>query len=627
MPSRLLLACFVRRFVVRMRCNRRSALVPAYIHIAYVSNNMVSRAEKQEKMRKASTRGPQATPKVGRPPIAGEKDRDEAAQRSAGKVAAAVAALEEGDLAARVDELVGEPKTRKEEIQQLPTFAEITGLSSEEECKTVLVVPKRSVAAAQECYWDEAATKVEVAACVRRISTRIDELLVEAGDSLSLVEVSPGGRPEVEAQRAGHLKNAANGITKIRVQAEYYEYLRGILEEEFLVLPDDQSKLEEEVFASAEFYPAAVIEQIAAQNSGLQAWARYDRASGTYAYQFAYSSESQRHRAERRGHLVQLGSYDRLMSSRVAKRIQWEEITAYGFTGVGSATDFGKKPIAGAMALSSDLLQMSPAKGIKSGVGAVITIRFPYSTANYHQVLNLLAQAHFKLPIGEHVLEVTLAANPVELAKLLRFKLLAEEVDEVEEKESPRALDLRITEGATAGELIAACAWDMRRAAGREAAAIALARLRRREAAMAEEAREMPSYASQTLDECAAMHALIYSHDEPVASSGDLTYPLQSHENADYQEGGACCCLGSMVYGGAHDIILVLPGAGTGDAPTRSWTAESWLRELVGCDVWAESHGEAEMGASMGYSWARWRPAMHLLGWGFDARGCGGRRK
>ena len=104
---------------------------------------------------------------------------------------------------------------------------------------------------------------------MRRISTRIDELLVEAGDSLSLVEISPGGRPEVEAQRAGHLKNAANGITKIRVQAEYYEYLRGILEEEFLVLPDDQSKLEEEVFASAEFYPAAVIEQIAAQNNGL----------------------------------------------------------------------------------------------------------------------------------------------------------------------------------------------------------------------------------------------------------------------------------------------------------------------------------------------------------------------
>ena len=44
----------------------------------------------------------------------------------------------------------------------------------------------RSLDAVKDCYWDESATKVQVAACVRRISKRVDELVTEAGDDLSL---------------------------------------------------------------------------------------------------------------------------------------------------------------------------------------------------------------------------------------------------------------------------------------------------------------------------------------------------------------------------------------------------------------------------------------------------------
>ena len=590
---------------------------------------MVSQSKKLTKVHVSTVPGPQPTPKVGRQPPIRVVARDEVVQRSGANLTASNAAPVVEEQVASVEALHGDAPTRQEEIKQLPTFGEVTGLSTEEECKTLLVVPMRSLDAVKDCYWDESATKVQVAACVRRISKRVDELVTEAGDDLSLEEISPDGRPEVEAQRAGHFKNAANGITKIRVQAEFYEYLQNILEEEFIVVPDDQSTLEEEVYAGAEFYPAAVIEQIAVQNAGMKAWARYDRSSGTYAYQFSYTSEAQRRLADRRGYLVQLGSYEKLVPSRVAKRIQMEEITAYGFTGVGSAIDFGRTPIAGAMALSSDLVRMMPARGVKAGMGAVVTIRFPYSTANYHKVLNLLAQAHFKLPIGEHVLEITLATNPVELAKLLRLNLLAEEVDEVEEKEAPRALDLRIAEGAVAGELVAACLWDLRREVGREAAALARAWRMRAEGWPEAHTHEMHNCAMQTLGECVTARDSCLDDAMQMEVSGELTDPSQINGDASCGAG----IIGSRDWHGilsatwARIVARVAARRYLVEAGASAGAAWGLLREWLGC-VGEAAGSVARRGcAARSQGWTRWRPQEHLLGWGFDARGCSGRRK
>ena len=77
--------------------------------------------------------GPQPTPKIGRQPAVRVVARDEVAQRSSEDHTAPDAALEEEEQVASVETLHGDSPTRQEEIKQLPTFGEVTGLSAEEE--------------------------------------------------------------------------------------------------------------------------------------------------------------------------------------------------------------------------------------------------------------------------------------------------------------------------------------------------------------------------------------------------------------------------------------------------------------------------------------------------------------
>ena len=259
----------------------------------------------------------------------------------------------------------------------------------------------------------------------------------------------------------------------------------------------------------------------------------------------------------------------------------------------------------------------------------MVTIRFPYSTANYHKVLNLLAQAHFKLPIGEHVLEITLAANPVELAKLLRLNLLAEEVDEVEEKEAPKALDLRIAEGAVAGELVAAWVWDLKREVGREATALALARMKRSEGWPKARTHETRNCVMRISDKCATMHASCYDGATQLEATGDVTDRSQISGDVDHGAGGLGSLgdLGLLSSAWARIVAMGSPERGVSDVGASLWAARRVLHAWLGCEGEAAGSMERMVCATQGHGWTRWRPSEHLLGWGFDARGCSGRRK
>ena len=71
---------------------------------------------------------------------------------------------------------------------------------------------------------------------------------------MSLAKMSPGGKVEFKAQRAGHQKNLHNGVYNLRVEDKWIPTLIKIIEPHCAVAPQDKDDLELEVHAGPEFY-------------------------------------------------------------------------------------------------------------------------------------------------------------------------------------------------------------------------------------------------------------------------------------------------------------------------------------------------------------------------------------
>ena len=138
--------------------------------------------------------------------------------------------------------------------------------------------------------------------------------------------------------------------------------------------------------------------------------------------------------------------------------MQWEEIAVHGMSGTKSAKEFLLPKVAESVGTSDDLCDMRLASGIRRGVGWVGLIRFPFSREQYKHVMKLLATQRFKIhiPLDEeeskfHTVEITLAMNTVELAKVLAWDILQPESASLGnggDDDKVEALELRIQEGA-----------------------------------------------------------------------------------------------------------------------------------------------------------------------------------
>ena len=174
-------------------------------------------------------------------------------------------------------------------------------------------------------------------------------------------------------------------------------------------------------------YPGAVIEQIAIQNKGLSASFRRDFSVGKNVFVYSVAADLQQQvDITNRGYLVQLGNLGQFQMLPIERRITFETIYAYGFSGVGSAQDTGKQPFADALACPSDMVRITGVNEIRAGAGTVIAIKYPYSRANYEAAAKVLDQGYFKLrhpTVQSFVMEITVAISPIELQKMLNVKL------------------------------------------------------------------------------------------------------------------------------------------------------------------------------------------------------------
>jgi hypothetical protein len=313
------------------------------------------------------------------------------------------------------------------------------------------------------------------------------------------------------------------------------------------------------------------------------------------AYRFVYSSHAQEAAVDKRGYLVRLGKGAALgtfIPQPIQQRVQWETIYVHGATGQGSARDFVLPCVTRALAVSKDLAKLQEAQGVKRGRGYFAAISFPYSKSKYLQVMKLLETKHFKLPIGEGVLEITLAATMVEMGKILNMDLIKEEeVKEEEEEEASKPLELRFEEGAqgrVAGELVEAALWDRHREASASAAREGRRRL---EAAL-------------------------------MRNRGDT--------NA-HNEMPSCGC-STAENGSEFSLVQSWSRQRLGEPAAAPTFSEAWPNErraVIGAARRTAWGAAAEWRGSAMRSDSRcWRQRLleHLLGWGYDARGCGGGR-
>ena len=517
-----------------------------------------------------------------------------ATESAAGGAAAAAAA----NAAATAVTDGGDAMSRKEQVAAMPRMGAVTKLAPVTKCTSILLVPLRSGAAAA-AYFDEGATPTVIAERVREFAKCIGTV-VEADIGMDLGSISDGGRVDLQAQRDAAQRNQARGIFKLRVEEAYAPAVRAAVRPIAIVLPDDVSDATHEVVADSKIYPGAMVEQIWIQN-GIAAVPMWNRAEQATSYLFKFGSAAAEALVESKEYLVKLGkngTHGTFVPRPIRKRITWETIFAYGITGQGSGRDFLLPEVADAIGVSTDMVRLTSAQGVKRGVGFVAAITFPYDKGRYAKVMELLDIAHFRLPIGASSLAITLAASPVELANTLAINLVQEEEEEEEEEEKPKPLELRFEEGAHAGPLIPAARWEAWREAGRQAALASVARAK---------AAANAGHGERGMHSCAARNTMLSCATRGTmhsCASQTLNTPLVQFSLAQ-----------------STSREEAAPRRHLGD---RERSVGEGGGSATGC--LAAGRGTPGAGAGSHERHWRWRPQNHLLAWGYDARGCGGGR-
>jgi hypothetical protein len=479
---------------------------------------------------------------------------------------------------------------RRDERAALPRMAEATLAQAVANCQTLVLVPLRG-GTAEDCYFNEATSRAEIDKAVRGIVAHIDAAIRAVDANSSLAAISPDGKVEVKTQRANSYKNRCKGTFAVRVLAQHADMLGLLLstgspQALAIVSPMDTSALSHEVVVEgSEFYPGAVMEQIYQQNTGLRSAVVYDAGLRANVYKFTPNAE-QLAAIEMRGHAVKLGDYGTFQLREVEQRITWEQVAFYGCTGLGSARDFMLPEVAGALGLSTDMVRVRQADGIRRGAGFVGMFSFPYSQQHYSRLLQLLDIANFKILIGRHALSITVAATPVELGELVGMRLTekaAEEEAEIEEV--PPALDLRI--GAQHGiKLVPARVWLLAKAAAREAAAIGQSRM-----------------------------AIGGTRVDVVSVAPHASTPC-----------GKCATAGPNAQLRLYKCASVLDASAQAEARSGTRASHETEPDPHAWGSWNVEHRRARMGTGrrvVGRCEWEVRAMNHLLGWGFDARACG----
>ena len=341
--------------------------------------------------------------------------------------------------------------TRAEQIAALPEFGKVTGLKAVESGITLHITPLRSGGLAPG-YFDESTSVSTILGKTKDVRTIIDAAITAHAKDWDLGQVSLGGRVDLVAMRCSEpFKNARCGVYKLRVLMDLADMVISALGSIAVVTKAFGIEYTHETIIPDEFYPGAVIEQIAEQ-AGVAASFKRDMEIGknVFVYQFAVTSAAQSQLIEKRGFLVQLGKHGKFGMREVERKVSFETIYAYGCSGVGSAKEVLKEPIADSLAVPADMVRITGVGGVTSGVGTVVAIKYPYSKANYDAAAQLLDQCQFKLrhaTVKSFAIEITLAITPLELGKRLALKLLRDEESSDSEDEEEEALDLRIKEG------------------------------------------------------------------------------------------------------------------------------------------------------------------------------------
>ena len=106
--------------------------------------------------------------------------------------------------------------TRKEEIEALPTFGEVTGLQPVEAGMTLYLVPLRS-GEAKASYFDETATAASIGDKTQKLLEFINGRVGQVLQGADLAALSVDGRVDVVALRNTSFKNQRCGVYKMRV--------------------------------------------------------------------------------------------------------------------------------------------------------------------------------------------------------------------------------------------------------------------------------------------------------------------------------------------------------------------------------------------------------------------------
>lgn len=244
-------------------------------------------------------------------------------------------------------------QSRAAEIEELPEFANVTGLTAVESGITIHLTPLRSKGWA-DFYFDEATSVSAIMGKTQGLIRAIDAKITEKLKGFDLASVSVSGAVEVAAVRCSEpFKNGRCGVYKFRVLEACSEAVMGAIGEEAVATPAFGIEYTHETIISDEFYPGAVIEQIAEQNGGLAAAYKRDFSIGknVFVYQVRIASAAQLAIIEKRGHLVRLGVHGAFALRAVERKVTFETIYAYGCSGVGSAKDILQEPLAASLAV------------------------------------------------------------------------------------------------------------------------------------------------------------------------------------------------------------------------------------------------------------------------------------
>ena len=344
-----------------------------------------------------------------------------------------------------------EPLSREEEIGELPTFRDVTGVKgSVENFRDILLWALKSTCA-KDAVFDEVTPAEKVDERTVVLWSIIKVAIEKGDDGVDVESAIPQGRSALVPNRSRNFKLGFDGTWTLGVAANYCDHVASVLKPilGLLVAPDEIEAFDFECPIKRCLFTAGVLEQLLVQFE-VYAAPRFDWAyRSSTVYSFAVSSAAHKARIEKAGGIT-LGKVGFFPFKPANNRTTYEEMYVLGTTGVGSAREDLRPAVAGAIACSTNKVKtLEETQGVRNSF-KVIKLVYPYSRARYDQVTSLFTQGRFRLVNprvkGAKPLEIFVAPTLLELSQVAGVQLV-KAVDHLEgegegEDEEPKAIDL-----------------------------------------------------------------------------------------------------------------------------------------------------------------------------------------